>query len=172
MKPLAKKLLFVVVICLIAIVIGLILWLALGLYGTFVYIIWAVIGTLIVGLIILLSTMGIATKEKASDRLIWIFLLALILIIFLPLILQAIDFVLGAIGNGLAWIRDLIDGGGQNVLIALVPVAAFLLILVLTKYFIDIAWDKAVWITLLTLFLLFVIYCLVPELYQYIGFGL
>ena len=122
--------------------------------------------------IIMISVIGIQSKMKASDRLIWIFLLALILVILLPLIINIINIILVWVGNGVAFLRDLIDNGGVNYLVLLTPVAAFLLVLVLTKFFVDLAWDKAVWVTLLTLFILFIIYCLVPELYQYIGFGI
>jgi len=158
MASIGKKLLIIIILAAVAIVIGLILWLALGWLDTFLLIVWLVIGTLIIGLIIMLATWGIASKQKATDRLVMIFLLALILVLVLPYIMWGVELVLSFLGDIFAGLRSLIDGGGVNYLVLLTPVVAFLIVFVLTKYFIDIAWDKAVWVTLLTLFILFIIY--------------
>ena len=98
-----------------------------------------------------------------------IIILALIIVLFLPVVLNAIGMVLSAIGDALAGIRDAIDGGGQNFLVFLVPVFGFLILLVLVKFLIDLPWDNSVWVSLLLLFLLYILFSLVPELYTFVG---
>ena len=109
--------------------------------------------------------MLIVSKTKASDKKFLIILLAFICVLILPIILGAINSVLGAIGNLIAF-------SGSNYLTQLTPVIGFLIILILTKFLIDLSWDQAVWISLLTLFFLFLLYTMIPELYGFLGFGL
>ncbi|GAH83757.1 unnamed protein product, partial [marine sediment metagenome] len=46
-----------------------------------------------------------------------------------------------------------------------------LLLLGFTKFLIDISWEHALWVSLLTLFILYIIYSLIPELYNFVQFG-
>ena len=135
------------------------------------FILWLVIATIIVALIIFIVVILLESKTKASDKKFLIILLAFVIVLLLPIILNAVGLVLGAIGDALASIRDAIDGGGQNFLVLLVPVIGFLILLVLVKFLLDIPWDNSVWISLLLLFILYVIYCLIPELYSFLGTG-
>ncbi|MHA1782507.1 MAG: hypothetical protein ACTSUL_03670, partial [Promethearchaeota archaeon] len=74
-------------------------------------------------------------------------------------------------GQLLALIR--FDGGGNpGALLALVPIIGFLIVLVLTKYLIDLPWDNSVWISLFTLFILYILFTVIPELNSFIGFAL
>ncbi len=134
-----------------------------------VFLIWLVIATVIVALIAYIVVLLLESKTKASDKKFMILLLALIIVLFLPIVLNAIGQVLGAIGDALASIRDAIDNGGHNFLVLLVPVFGFLILLVLVKFLIDLPWDNSVWVSLLLLFLLYILFTLVPELYTFVG---
>jgi hypothetical protein len=129
-----------------------------------IFLLGIIIGTVILGLIIYLAVLLIESKTKASDKVVLIFLLALITILILPPVLGAIGQMLSAIGNVFVAIRDVFGGGGANYLVQLVPIIGFLILLVLTKFFIDIRWETSVWISLLTLFLLYILLSLIPEL--------
>ncbi len=134
-----------------------------------VFLIWLVIATVIVALIAYIVVLLLESRTKASDKKFMILLLALIIVLFLPVVLNAIGTVLTAIGGALADIRNAIDHRGQNFLVLLVPVFGFLILLVLVKYLIDIPWDNSVWVSLLLLFLLYILFSLVPELYTFVG---
>ena len=136
------------------------------------FIIWLLLATIIVALIIYIVVLLLESKTKAKDKIFLIIILAFIIVLLLPVVLNAINEVLTAIGDALADIRNAIeDGAGQNFLIRLTPIFGFLILLVLVKFLIDIPWDNAVWISLLTLFLLYVLYCIIPELYTFLGTG-
>ena len=132
--------------------------------STLFFILWLILATVIVALIIYISVLLIVSKTKASDKKFLIILLAFICVLIIPIILGAINSVLGNIG-------DLIDFSGRNHLTQLTPIIGFLIILILTKFLIDLSWDQAVWISLLTLFFLFLLYTMIPELYSFLGFG-
>lgn len=129
------------------------------------FVLWLIVATVIVALILYIAVLLIVSKTRASDKKFIILLLAFICVLIIPIILSAIDAVLGTIGNAIAF-------SGQNHLPRLTPIIGFLIILILVKFLIDIAWDKAVWISLLTLFILFLLYTMVPELYNFLQFGL
>ena len=94
-----------------------------------------------------------------------IILLAFICVLIIPIVLGAVNSVLGAIGNLIAF-------SGSNYLTQLTPIIGFLIILILVKFFLDITWDHAVWISLTTLFFLFLLYTMIPGLYSFLGFGI
>lgn len=133
--------------------------------STLFFILWLILATVIVALIIYISVLLIGSKTKASDKKFLIILLAFICVLILPIILGAINSVLGAIGSLVAF-------SGSNYLTQLTPIIGFLIILILTKFLIDLSWDQAVWISLLTLFFLFLLYTMIPDLYAFLGFGL
>lgn len=99
-----------------------------------------------------------------------IILASFIITLVLPLVLGVISMLLQVLGDLLIVLR--FDAGGNNYLIKLVPILGLILILILYKYLIDIPWDKSLLISLLALLILYVIYSLIPEFYQFIGFGL
>lgn len=129
------------------------------------FILWLVLATVIVTLILYIAVLVIVSKTRASDKKFIILLLAFIVVLIIPIILSAINSVLGTIG-------DAIKFSGQEFLTQLTPIIGFLIILILVKFLIDIAWDQAVWISLLTLFILFLLYTMIPELYNFLQFGL
>jgi hypothetical protein len=129
------------------------------------FVLWLILATVIVALIIYIAVLLIVSKTKASDKKFLIILLAFICVLILPIILAAIDSVFGVIG-------DLIAFSGQNYLTRLTPIIGFLIIFVLTKFLLDVAWDNSIWISLLTLFFLFLLYTMVPGLYEFLRFGL
>ena len=133
--------------------------------STLFFILWLILATVIVALIIYISVLLIGSKTKASDKKFFIILLAFLCVLIIPIILGAVNSVLEDIG-------DLIAFSGRNHLTQLTPIIGFLIILVLTKFLIDLSWDQAVWISLLTLFFLFLLYTMIPELYSFLGFGL
>ncbi|MHA1295177.1 MAG: hypothetical protein ACTSPH_01090 [Promethearchaeota archaeon] len=139
--------------------------------SSIMFIIWLILATVLLWLIIYLSVLVIQSKTKASDKKFMELLLAFIIALFLPIVLSAISMVLGSIGQLLALIR--FDGGGNpGALLALVPIIGFLIVLVLTKYLIDLPWDNSVWISLFTLFILYILFTVIPELNSFIGFAL
>lgn len=133
--------------------------------STLFFILWLILATVLVALIIYISVLLINSKTKASDKKFLIIVLAFLCVLIIPIILGAVNSVLGAIGNLLAF-------SGSNYLTQLTPIIGFLIILILTKFLIDLSWDQAVWISLLTLFFLFLLYTMIPELYSFLGFGL
>lgn len=135
------------------------------------FIIWLIIGTIILTLIIYLAVKVIETEHKANDKKIMILIVAFICVLILPVILGAIGQVLGALGNILASLRNALDGGGANFLTNLVPIIGFLIVLLLLKILIDLTWESSMWVALLTLFVLYILYSLVPELYIVVQFG-
>ena len=132
---------------------------------TLMFVLWLILATVLVALILYIAVLLIASKTKASDKKFVIILLAFIFVLIIPIILGAINQVLGVIGNLVAF-------SGSNYLTNLTPIIGFLIILVLTKFLISIPWDQAVWISLLTLFFLFLLYTMIPKLYSFLGFGL
>ena len=134
---------------------------------TLFFVLWLIVATIIVALIIYIAVLLIASKTKASDKKFLIILLAFICVLIIPIVLGAVNSVLGAIGNLFASLV-----GGQNYLTQLTPIIGFLIILILVKFFLDITWDHAVWISLTTLFFLFLLYTLIPVLYPFLGFGI
>jgi hypothetical protein len=129
------------------------------------FVLWLILATVIVALLMYLSVLLIASKTKASDKKIIIVILAIVFVLVIPIILGAINTVLGAIGNLVAF-------SGSNYLPQLTPILGFLIILILVKFFLDLSWDQAVWVSLLTLFFLFLLYTMIPELYSFLGFGI
>ncbi|MFX0026173.1 MAG: hypothetical protein ACFE8M_07145 [Candidatus Hermodarchaeota archaeon] len=139
---------------------------------TLIFILGLILGTIVVALIMFISVLIVVSKTKASDKKFLILLLAFIGVLVIPIIVNAIMYVLNIIGDGLAQIRNAISGtGGQNFLTNFGPIIFFLLLLVLTKFLLDVTWDQSLWISLLTLFILYIIFSLVPELYNLVPFG-
>jgi len=132
------------------------------------FIIWLILATIIIALIIYIVVLLLESKTKASDKKFMILILAFLIVLILPIVLNAVTAVLAAIGDALADMRNAIDDGGRNYLILLSPVIGFLLLLFLVKFLIDIPWDHALWVSLLLLFILYILFTLVPELYTFI----
>lgn len=135
------------------------------------FILWLILATVIVFLIMYIAVRLVVSKTKASDKKFLILLLAFISVLLLPIVVNAIMLVLNYIGGAIATLRSLIDGGGSNFLANFAPIIFFLLLLALTKWLVDISWEHALWVSLLTLFILYIIYSLIPELYSFIQFG-
>ncbi|MFX0021682.1 MAG: hypothetical protein ACFE9S_05100 [Candidatus Hermodarchaeota archaeon] len=129
---------------------------------TIMFIIWLILATVIVALILFIVVILIVSKTKASDKKFIIILLAFIFVLVIPIVLGAVSSVL-AVFNNIPWS----DG---NYLMLLVPIIGFLIILILVKFLLDVAWDNSVWISLLTLFILFLLYTLIPGLASFLGF--
>ena len=132
--------------------------------GTLLFVLWLILATVILALIIYIAVLLIVSKTKASDKKFLIILLAFICVLVIPLVLGAISSVFGVFSQ-IPWS----DG---NYLTLLIPIIGFLIILVLGKFLLDVAWDKALWISLLTLFVLFLLYTLIPGLASFLGFTL
>ena len=135
------------------------------------FVLWLILATVVVFLIMYIAVRLVVSKTKASDRWVLILVLAFVAVLLLPVIVNAIMMVLNVIGDVLASLRSEIDGGGQNFLGNFAPIIFFLLLLAFTKFLVDISWEHALWVSLLTLFILYIIYSLVPELYNFVTFG-
>ncbi len=139
--------------------------------STLFFILWLILATVIVFLIMYIAVRLVVSKTKASDKWVLILITAFISVLVLPIIVNAIMLVLNLLGNALASLRSAIDGGGQNFLGNFAPIIFFLLLLAFTKFLIGISWEHALWVSLLTLFILYIIYSLIPELYNFVQFG-
>jgi len=128
------------------------------------FVIWLILATIVVTLIIYIAVLLIVSKTKASDKKFLIILLAFICVLVIPIVLGAIGTIFG-IFSEIPWS----DG---NYLTLLIPIIGFLIVLVLVKFLLDVAWDHALWISLLTLFVLFLLYTLIPGLASFLGFTL
>lgn len=135
------------------------------------FILWLVIALVIIYLVLFVSVILGESKEKARDKTLMIVILGLIILLVLPFLSSIFTFILNFLGEGLAGLRNLIDGGGQNYLITLVPILIFLIILLLVKYMLSVEWDNAVWISLIMLFILYAMYSLFPEIYTFLQVG-
>ena len=131
---------------------------------TLIFILWLILATVIVTLILYIAVLLIVSKTKASDKKFLIILLAFICVLVIPLLLGALGSIFG--------IFDEIPWSDGNYLKLLIPIIGFLIILVLIKFLLDVAWDNALWISLLTLFVLFLLYTLIPGLASFLGFTL
>ena len=130
-----------------------------------IFIVSLIIATILVTLFMYLAVRAIESKPKASDKKLMILLAAFLAVFLLPIIAGAIGQVLGAIGGILASIRDLFGGGGDSGrLTQLVPIIYFLMLFIVVKYLVDIKWENSVWVSLLTLFLLYILLTIIPEL--------
>ncbi len=129
------------------------------------------IGTIVVALILYIATMLIISSQKAKDKVILIVIEALIAVLVLPIIIGAIQQVLSSIGQVLAALR--VDGGGNSGYLAQLGIIfGFLILLAMTKFFLDTTWSSAVWISIITLFGLYVILTIFPELNVFLTTGL
>jgi hypothetical protein len=135
------------------------------------FFLWLVLATVIVFLIMYIAVLVVVSKTKARDKWFLILILAFVAVLVLPIVVGAIMYVLNLLGTGLASVRSAIDGKGQNYLALFAPIIFFLLLLTLTKFLLGISWEHALWVSLLTLFILYIIYSLIPELYSFIQFG-
>jgi hypothetical protein len=133
--------------------------------------IWVIIAALIMTLILFLVVYLIVSKEKALSKKVLIIVLAIITVLLLPFIRNVVILLLTAVGDILAMIRNAVDGGGQNYLLTLVPIIGFIVLVILTKYLLDVPWDKAAGVSLVTLIILYVIYSIIPELYLFLEIG-
>ena len=121
----------------------------------FYNIMWLVIIGVIISLIIFALVLRFESKQKALEKKYMIILSSFILVMLLPLFFGVMAFLLQILGDSLILLR--FDNGGNNFLI---------------KYLIDISWEKSLWISLITLTVLYLIFSLIPEFYQFVGFNL
>lgn len=128
------------------------------------FILWLVVGTIILGLFINLSIRFIVSKTKASDKVFMEFLVAFLGIFLIPIIAGAIGSILTAIGS----LPAMLPWGG-NFMGLLVPVVQYLMFLIAIKFLLDEDWGHATWISLIAMFLLYFLYSCFPILYTYIG---
>jgi len=127
------------------------------------FIIWLIIGTIILGIFIYLAVRFIVSKTKANDKKIMCLIIALIGLLVIPLISGIIGTVLTLIGS----LPETISGA--NYMGQLVPIIQYLLFLIVIKFLLDEDWGTATWISLIALFLLFFLYSCFPILYTYLG---
>ena len=132
-----------------------------------IFIVMVLVATMILGLFIWLATRWISSKTKAKDKIVMIFLLALVMVLLIPLLEGLLAYIFGVIGNVIGWPATQLAflGNPQNFLMALVGIIIFLIFMVFVKLFLNETWSNSVWIALLSLFLLYLLYTLIPALY-------
>jgi hypothetical protein len=133
--------------------------------GWIFFIIYLLIASILLWLCLYLASSWIISKSYAKDKKMVLFFAAILLVLLVPIISGVIGMVLNFLGNALASLRTLIYPRGQNVVGSLTPVIAFLLFLIILKFVCSMeSWEKTLWISLIGLFLLFILYSLFPEL--------
>ncbi|GAB4305410.1 MAG: hypothetical protein Kow0069_01150 [Promethearchaeota archaeon] len=140
---------------------------------TAMFVVALVVATLLLWLFMYLATRAIVSKPFATDKKLVLLLCAFLIVLLVPVVSGAIGTVLGAIGNLIGDARETFGADLRvNYLVALVPIIAFLLILLLVKLLVSVdLWDKALWIALLALFLLYLFYTILPEIPRYLGYN-
>lgn len=127
-------------------------------------IVYVLIATILLWLMLFFATGWIAGKSYRDGKKIAILIAALLIVLILPTVAGFINSGLNIIGEFVASLRDLIDGGGHNHVSALGSIVSFLLFLIIFKFIVGTDWKDTVWISLLGMLLLFILYSLLPEL--------
>lgn len=136
------------------------------------FIVGLIIATVVLWLVMYFVSSKLVSKNFASEKKFMIFLCAFLIVLLVPIVSGAIGMVLGAIGDLIGQARQALSLTAQNYLTALVPVVAFLLILVLVRFIVGIdRWDRVVWLSLISLFLLYLFYTIIPEIPQFLDFA-
>ena len=131
------------------------------------YVVGIIIGIIIVTLVLYILVRFMESESKAKDKLIMIIIVAAIAVVVLPIVMSAIQMVLGNIGAIFEQARNAIDNRGANFLPYLAPIIGFLILLIIMKFLIDVDWDNALWISLILLFILYIMFSAIPELYTF-----
>lgn len=129
-----------------------------------------VVATILLWLMLWLATGWIVSKSYAQNKKVLLLVAALILVIVVPILAGLVAVVLNAIGNGIASLRNLIDGGGANMVGVLVSVISFLLFMIILRLIVGLDWKDTTWVSLIGLFLLYCLYSFFPELILWGGF--
>jgi hypothetical protein len=132
----------------------------LQLDGTVMTIIAVLVATILLGLCLYLASNWIVSKRYATDHVVMIFVTALVLVLVVPI-------VAGYIGQGLSLIGGLIASirNTPNQLMQMVAIVQFLLFLIIVRLLMKPDdWKDVLWISLIGLFLLYLLYTALPEL--------
>lgn len=130
-------------------------------------IVFILIATIFLWLMLWLATRLIVNKTFASDKKFMLLLVALLTIVLIPLLVGVIMYLLGFVGEAVVWLRNLVDpnDGGQNYVTELGAIFGFLLFYFLLHFMVRMDWRDTLWVSLIGLFLLYLLYSLVPEIY-------
>ena len=121
-----------------------------------------IVSTIIFGLILYLTIWGVASKTKAKDKVLMIFIVAAIAVWLIPVVGGYITGILVSIGDLFSFIPNTTNHMGT-----FGPIILFLLLLIVVKLLLDMGWDRATWITLISLFLLFLLFSIIPYIGSY-----
>jgi hypothetical protein len=123
------------------------------------YLVWLVVSIILFGLMLYLAIRWLISKSKAHDKLVMIFLCSFLCVFLVPI-------VAGAIGGLLVQVGALFSYN-PNYMGLMTPILMYLMMLVVIKYLIDVPWDRAVWISLVSIFLLLLLLTIVPLIGQF-----
>ncbi len=128
--------------------------------------VFILIASILLWLMLWLATRLIVTKSFASDKKFMLLIAALLTVVLVPLVAEAIMYVLNFAGEGMRLLRNLVDpnNGGSNYIGNLAPIIAFLIFYFLLRILVRMDWKDTLWVSLIGIFLLFMLYSLVPEL--------
>ena len=129
-------------------------------------IVYMLIATIFLWLFLYLSTIWIVSKNFASGKKGLLLLSALLIVLLVPVVTSAIMYVLNFAGEGMASLRNLIDpnNGGSNQVGLLGPVIGFLLFILILHFLVNMNWNHTIWVSLIGIFLLYLVYSAIPEL--------
>ncbi|MHA1646181.1 MAG: hypothetical protein ACTSVU_04015 [Promethearchaeota archaeon] len=131
--------------------------------------IWLVIVYLLIAVILLwlalwLSTRIFVGKNFAKEKKFILLLSSLLIVVIVPLVTGGLIGVLKIPGDLMVSLRDLLGGGGHNYVTNLAPIISFILVMVILKLLVRFDWGDCFWVAIIGIFLLFLLYSLVPEL--------
>ena len=131
---------------------------------TFVTALYIVIATVFLWLMLWVACRWIISRDFAKSNTIALLICSLLMVILIPIVTGALVMVIGLPGELMVAIRDIFGGGGQNYVYGMAPIIAFLLFMVILKYIVGMDWKDTLWVALIGIFLLFLLYSLLPEL--------
>ncbi len=131
---------------------------------TFVVVLYIIIATIFLWMMLWLAARWVISRDFAKNNVLVLLLSALLLVVLVPIVTDGIMFVLSLVGELMQDIRDIFGTPGPNYVGLLAPIISFLLFLVILKLLVGMDWKDALWVGLIGIFLLYLLYTLLPEL--------
>jgi hypothetical protein len=127
-------------------------------------ILFILIASIFLWLMLWLATRLIVSKDFAQKKKIMLLITAILMVLLTPIVTGVIVNIISLPGDLMVMLRDLIDGGGQNYMGGFAPILAFLIFLIILKFLVGMDWKDTIWVGLIGIFLLYLLYSLLPEL--------
>lgn len=130
--------------------------------------VYILLTTIFLWLMLWLATRFIVSKSFASDKKVMLLLTALLAVLLVPIVAGLIVSILDFVGQGAAWLRNVITPGVASSQVGqMTPIIAYLIFYFLLKFMVGMDWKDTLWVSLIGIFLLYVLYSALPELTQF-----